>query len=417
VTFGGPLLEEIAEPFTAVLLPAARWLSSALAEAYTVAFHELYGQLVQPGADGVPLSKFWPPAWELVRGARPRPVDAVAAEFSRRWTALFGLDQLPDGVHHLNLRCSDLAAETGPVFRAAGPGWAGARIHSPDLHICAASADALARGEFTVVLGEMHPAWPTLDNAVFVDRHPDPDRLRAAAARDIGPQVRPLYPTNWPGYTARIAPVLGVTDTQFAFVPAPGADPARVLPITAVTVAERDGQLVALRADGSGQPLRNIFALLFGWLADTAFKLAGSGPHTPRITVDRVVIVRETWQTTIGEVGLADVAGRPEQYLAARRLRRTLGLPERVFARIATEVKPVYVDFTSPRYLSAFCTMLASARMAAGEAVAVMFSELLPGPEQAWLTDAAGRRYFSELRIQVRDPIPAAPWPPATHHR
>jgi hypothetical protein len=61
--------------------------------------------------------------------------------------------------------------------------------------------------------------------------------------------------------------------------------------------------------------------------------------------------------------------------------------------------------------------MLASARMAAGEAVAVMFSELLPGPEQAWLTDAAGRRYFSELRLQVRDPIPAAPWPPATHHR
>ena len=33
-------------------------------------------------------------------------------------------------------------------------------------------------------------------------------------------------------------------------------------------------------------------------------------------------------------------------------------------------------------------------------------SELLPLPGDAWVPDAAGRRYFSELRLQLRDPLP-----------
>jgi hypothetical protein len=34
----------------------------------------------------------------------------------------------------------------------------------------------------------------------------------------------------------------------------------------------------------------------------------------------------------------------------------------------------------------------------------VTITELLPTPEQAWVPDAAGRRYYSELRLHVRDP-------------
>jgi len=32
---------------------------------------------------------------------------------------------------------------------------------------------------------------------------------------------------------------------------------------------------------------------------------------------------------------------------------------------------------------------------------------MLPTPEQAWVPDAAGRRYFSELRLHVVDPMTA----------
>jgi hypothetical protein len=34
-------------------------------------------------------------------------------------------------------------------------------------------------------------------------------------------------------------------------------------------------------------------------------------------------------------------------------------------------------------------------------------TEMLPTPEQAWVPDRAGRRYVSELRLQVVDPQPA----------
>ncbi|MFC6929286.1 hypothetical protein ACFQHO_02235 [Actinomadura yumaensis] len=49
LTFGRPILEALAGPFGTVLLPAARWLSAALAEAYDDAFRALYRDLLGPG--------------------------------------------------------------------------------------------------------------------------------------------------------------------------------------------------------------------------------------------------------------------------------------------------------------------------------------------------------------------------------
>lgn len=404
VTVGAPVLEALSGPM-AILLPAARWLAAAMADAYASAFRELYVEVIEPGEHGIPLSRLWEPATRLLSGASA-PAEAVAAEFTRRWAALFGLREQVAGTSGLVLRSADLAAHAAEVFFAAGPTWAGARIHSPDLQICATSATALARGEFTIVLGEMHIAWPTLDTAVFADLHPAPERLLAAYAADIGPQFRPLYPTDWPRYTGRMAPVLGVHDHQLAFAAAPGAQPGRLLPISALTVTDSGGELIAVARDGRQWPLSELFALLVGWVASEAFRLAPDGTHSPRITVDNMVLARETWRTTVGDSGFVATRGQANVYLAARRWRRKLGLSEKVFARVATEIKPVYVDFTSPRYVSAFCTMLRAAQASGGTDVQVVFTELLPGPDEAWVPDNEGRRYFSELRLQLRDPLP-----------
>ena len=90
-----------------------------------------------------------------------------------------------------------------------------------------------------------------------------------------------------------------------------------------------------------------VSAFLSAMAAD-AFKLIPSGPHTPRVTVDRLVVQRETWRTTVGETGLTAAAGESRRYLGVRAWRDRLGLPERVFAKLGSESKPVYVDFTSP---------------------------------------------------------------------
>ncbi|MFC5185562.1 lantibiotic dehydratase [Actinomadura harenae] len=402
-TIGAPILEALSGPFGRVLLPAARWVSVALADAYDEAFRDLYERLREPGADSVPMPVLWEAVQPLITGT-DRPGDAVAAEFARRWDELVGVDAATAGESRLFLDSAELAERAAVLFAADRPGWPAARIQSPDLHIGAVGADALARGEFTLVLGEMHTAWPTLDSAVFTDRHPDPGKLRDAAADDIGPQFRPLYPTWWRQYTARIAPVLGETDRQIAFTAAPGADPARVLPTVTLTVVDRDGTLEVIGPDGLRRPLRDVFCLLFGFLGAEAFKRIGTGAHHPRVTMDRLVVVRETWRTTVGATGIAPKKGVVPEYLAARRLRASLGLPDRVFAKVGTEIKPTYVDFTGPRYVSAFASIIRSARDSFGDDVPVTFTELLPGPEEAWLEDAEGRRYSSELRIQMVDP-------------
>jgi hypothetical protein len=51
--------------------------------------------------------------------------------------------------------------------------------------------------------------------------------------------------------------------------------------------------------------------------------------------------------------------------------------------------------------------MLRTARAQAGGDTQVVLTELLPGPDQAWLPGPGGQRYFSELRIHMRDPMPA----------
>ncbi|NRQ32611.1 lantibiotic dehydratase [Nonomuraea sp. NN258] len=432
VRFGAALLDDMAEPL-ALLLRAARWLTAALARAYEDALRELYEELRAEGdqhgdgnrgiagnqgaegdqvADGnqVRLSDLWFLAQGLLFGTGPRPVDAVAREFAERWATLFGLDgeQPADGPAELRFTAVELADAVAEAFPATAPGWSSGRLHSPDLQICAESAEAVERGDYLVVLGEMHAAWPTFDCAVFTGAHPDPESLRAAMAADLGPhRVRPLYPLDWPRYTGRVSHSLdGPTDRQLGWTAAPGADPDRLLPVTSVLVTEEEGELVARAADGRRWPLLEMFASLVSMHAVDGFKLTGAATHghTPRLTIDRMVVARRTWRTTVGATGLAAVRGERAGYLAVRAWRRATGLPERVFVKLSTEIKPTYVDLSSPLYAALLCAML---RRAGDESARLVVTELLPGPDQAWLADAAGHRYFTELRLHATDPIPA----------
>jgi hypothetical protein len=185
--------------------------------------------------------------------------------------------------------------------------------------------------------------------------------------------------------------------------------PERLLPLTALTVSDVDGELTARAPDGRTWPLVELFSPFLSALSVDAYKLVAAAAHTPRVTVGRLVVQRETWRTTAGACAFAAATGEAGRYLEARAWRAELGLPERVFARVGTELKPCYVDFASPAYVAAFVAMVRVALRTAGPEVPVVLTEMLPTPEQAWVPDAAGRRYFSELRVCVRDPQPAAP--------
>jgi hypothetical protein len=118
--------------------------------------------------------------------------------------------------------------------------------------------------------------------------------------------------------------------------------------------------------------------------------------------------IRPHWRTTAGATGLAAATREQDCFLAARQLRAALNLPDQVFVHVEGEVKPCYADLTSPVYARILCKMLRSATRNVGPGAAVTITEMLPGPDRAWLTDAAGRHYSSELRLHLVDPASPA---------
>ncbi|MBQ0902235.1 lantibiotic dehydratase [Micromonospora sp. U21] len=401
VTLGAAVLDSLAAPL-AVLLQAARWLTAEIGAACERLLAELFEEL---RADGpVRLADVWSLAQGLLV-APDGPLAAAGAGFTARWAELFDLAALPPGQPELRLRGTELAERARRVFPAEAPGWPSARIHSPDVQISAVDLAALNRGEFLLVLGELHPANATFDSAVFVPFHPDPAALRAGLDADLGPaRLRVLYPEGFPRVTTRTTYGLtGPADRQLGIDTARGGEVDRLVPATEVRVVPAGDRLVAVLPDGSRWPLVEVFANLLGSLLVDAFKLLDPAPHTPRITIDRLVVARRTWRTTVADSGLVGVTGEAERFLAVRMWRARLGLPERVFVKVGTEVKPCYVDLTGPLYAQSLCAMVDAAART-GPDVGVIVTELLPAPSESWVTDARGRGHVSELRLQVTDP-------------
>ncbi len=410
VSFGGPLLSAISAPL-GIVLTVTRWLCQAMADAYLGELGRLYAELAAGSGTGeVPLGMLWFLAQDSFYGEDRRPAAAVAAELSRRWRSLFqiGASGPPDG--RLNVSSAALrprVAELFPAeaFPAGGGAWPAARMHSPDLQFCADSPEALARSEFTAVLGEMHAAWAAAGSAAAVVRHPEPSRLRHALRTDMaGRGVYPLLPLEWPRNTPRLSFALeDPRDPQLGFAPAPGADYARLVPISSIVVTQDSGGLMATAPDGRRWRLIEVFGRLLSELAVEAFKSVSDVPYTPRITVDRLVVARESWRMPVSECPVTSAPDERSGYLAARRWKLALGLPDYVFVKLNSEVKPVFIDLTSPAYTSVLAADLRAAQRRRPGAASLTVTEMLPAPDQAWLPDAEGRRYVSELRLHVRD--------------
>ena len=404
VVIGRRLVDGIAPPL-AVMAQAARWLTSEVARAYEDALQKLFIDL--PAGETPPnLGDFWYPAIKLFWADRDRPMDQVVETLHAKWSALFDLPSAPPG-QRLEYDAADLLRRAAEIFPADRPGWSLARIHSPDLHVCAPSAEAIDNGDYLAVLGEMHIAYSTLCDRWCTWSREDPGGILALAIQDFGQhRIVPLFRPLWSKDAGRTVMIEDTpTDRYIGFGKATGIDTDRLTPMGAVPVSLVDGRLIGTMPDGSSYPLLEFFAKFLSAIAMNAFRAVASQPHTPRITIGRMVCFRETWRTTVGDLSeLTAVRGEPEQYLAGRRVRAAMGLPERCFVKISTEVKPIYVDFTSPLYVASLCTMLRAALESGGPATAVTLSEMLPTPDQTWVPDSQGRTYFGELRIHLTDP-------------
>jgi hypothetical protein len=131
--------------------------------------------------------------------------------------------------------------------------------------------------------------------------------------------------------------------------------------------------------------------------------------HTPRVTIDDLVVSRERWTFAATDPPFADTADESTRYLQARQWAASHGLPRHVFLRVTGERKPIYADLTSLASIDLISRWLRRSRRSAGADARLTVVEMLPTPDQAWLTDAQGRRYAAELRMVAVDQMLAEP--------
>jgi hypothetical protein len=117
------------------------------------------------------------------------------------------------------------------------------------------------------------------------------------------------------------------------------------------------------------------------------------GRGAGRVTIGRTVVRRACWSAPANEL--------PAEPETLARWARERGMPRRVFVRSPLQRKPIYVDLESSTLLRVLARFLAPAAEHAPTAP-ILFTEMLPDPEDCWLEDSNGR-YTSEPRIVAVD--------------
>ncbi|HWM02338.1 MAG TPA: lantibiotic dehydratase, partial [Actinophytocola sp.] len=297
-----------------LMLTSVAWMTSTLAERVMAAARKVYDRLAVAGP--VDLASFWFGCLPILHGDATGWATELQHEFRRRWLEILR----PTGeVARVRRSTVDMAAAVRTAFGDRPPGWAAARYLSPDVLVAAEDAAAVERGEFELVLGELHVASNTLGFWVFVSQHPAPDELFAETSRDH-PEPR-LLPMLAKEHRARLS-----TRTNHALVRPEDyyvglvdytADPHRPRTVCSadVSVELRDDQLTAVLPDGRAFPAVEIFAHVLTTMSMDLFRLMPEDAHTPRVTVDRLVVARETWRFTATDLDFARDKDESRRYV------------------------------------------------------------------------------------------------------
>ena len=409
VKLGEAVTSELAAPL-GLVLDSARWLVNEITDRYRVLFAELLdSEIGRVGGASVPLSRLLtmasPYLYTHDRGVGELAAASIA-ELQRRWQEVLGP---PSSASRHQVSADAISTRAAACFPGRPVAWGSSRQHSPDIMIAAASADDVERGNFLLVLGEIHLATNTLDGRLWVEQHPDPARLVAAEGADRGPgRIALIQPKDHPNVTSRLSPpsaVLGPGQLYWSSAISDSLDPPEtdiVMPAAAMTVARRGEDLVIrLMPSGAELDFLEVIGDVMIEAVVNAFQPAAPAVHQPRITIDKLVLSREKWVFQVADSTWAFAKDEHERYYLARCWRQDHQLPERVFYRVPVELKPAAADFRSIVLVNLFAKQIRQTRAAGHTEFTV--TEMLPDLGQLWLTDRSGRRYSSELRFVAYD--------------
>lgn len=401
VQVGPAAIDALGEPLS-LLLESARWFTHLVADTYRKAFDEHYEILVRrSGSAEIEFTTFWASVRRLILERDESLVNDLVPLFQERWSNLL---DVPLDERRVEYRSEDLRAKVLETFQAPSHGYSFARYHNPDVMIAASGPEAICRGDYLFVLGEMHIGANTLGVSLFMEQHPAVEELYQAVEFDM-PESRivPLVPKYWPHVTPRLSYML-VSSRDYRLEMAPGpfdAAAESIIPSGQLVVTRyAGGELVLRTRDGrlSFDIVEAFSTALSGEIANH-FKPLPPTEHSPRISFDRLVICRETWRFPACDMWFAFEKDAADRFAEARRWAGANDLPRFVFVKAKVEIKPFYVDLGSPIYVEMLGKVIRRCVEQGMGEDAVVVSEMLPGPGESWLPDARGERYSSELRI------------------
>jgi hypothetical protein len=409
VELGEAVTRALAAPL-GLVLDSARWLVNEITDTYRALFAELLDRESARSGGPVPLQRLLTMASPYLHTNGTRGVGDLAAasvtELQRRWQQVLGP---PQSASRHQVSADAIAARAAERFPGRPVAWGGARQHSPDIMIAAASPADVEQGNFLLVLGEIHLATNTVSDRCSFQQHPDPARLIAAEQADRGPQRIVAIPAkDHPNLTSRTSPpsaVLGPGLAYWASGIIESLEPdesSLIMPSAAMTVVRRGEDLIVqVLPSGIELDFFEVIADEMVGVVVDAFQPAAPAAHRPRVTIGRLVLSREQWTFGAADSGWAFAKDEQERFLLARRWRAGHGLPERVFYRVPVELKPAAADFRSLVLVNLLAKHIRQSHAAGHTQYTV--TEMLPGLDQLWLTDRHGQRYSSELRFVAYD--------------
>ncbi|MFD5467360.1 lantibiotic dehydratase [Kitasatospora sp. NPDC127059] len=401
-TIGPAELDDLAGPL-GLLLDSASWLARQVGEAVEEGLLERYRSLAATRGR-VTLSELQFAAADLLSGGGPGVAEAVT-DFQLRWAEILDPAGAADDV--LTVDAGRARALADALFPGGTPRWSAARLHSPDVMI----ADTPAGPRW--VIGELHVAVNTMESRLFATQADDRNELVESVRADWpGGRVVPVYPTDGALVSSRTYPPPALDPPGLFHYWSYGTDDghpsgASSTPAAAMVVLEQDGELVAGAGDaGWTAPVLECFGEFVSALAADLFQILPPAERTPRVVIGDVTVARASWRFALADVPAGATRAKDVGHDRLRAWAAAQGMPRHVFVRTPLERKPFYVDWHAPLLVENLGRLVRKMR-AEGTGGWIKVAEMLPAPDQLWLTDPHGRRFTSELRLVAVDPAPA----------
>jgi hypothetical protein len=406
VAIGPEILQSIG-PALSLLLTSARWATAKVAEMGERYFDNIYAQLsARNGSAAIGLTEFHEAFESMIGGEEGNPFRAaVRPLLEQKWGEILAI---PANRRSVEYRSEDLRERVDAAFAAPPTQQPLACYHSPDVMIAAASQEAIRRGEYRLVLGELHVFWNTLAWWLFVGQQETTGEIEQSFDVDLPePVITWLVPKgHWASTSGRLAPA-HIASKDYRIEVRPGAanrEIGNVIPAGALFV-EKEGDEFVVRKHGEPARFRlaEVYREVLSHRISSSFTVMSPQPYRPRISIDGLIVCREAWRFQAAEFEFAFVKDEGERFVAARRWSMQHGIPRFTFCVSPVEVKPFYVDFDSPIYVDILAKVVRHTVQLGDDEANVTLSEMVPAPHQVWLPDAEGRLYTSELRVVAFD--------------